>query len=96
MQRRPLGRSGIEIAPLMFGGMPTKLTGDTWLRYIMVSAISKQGSYAAQQQITSLLRERHRIRPGQATQSVNTSRLVMGSKSKARFNRCLRTTSTWR
>jgi len=41
-----------------------KMTGDTWLRWIMVSAISRDGSYAAQQQITGLLRDRHRIRPG--------------------------------
>ncbi len=41
-----------------------KVTGQPWLRWIMVSAESRQGSYAAQQQITSLLRERHRIRPG--------------------------------
>ena len=31
----------------------------------MVSAISQPASYSAQQQITSLLRDRHRIRPGQ-------------------------------
>jgi putative ABC transport system permease protein len=42
-----------------------KLTGETWLRYIMVSAVSQQASYAAQQEITSLLRDRHRIRAGQ-------------------------------
>jgi putative ABC transport system permease protein len=42
-----------------------KLTGDTWLRWIMVSAASKEASYAAQQQIEALLRDRHRIRPGQ-------------------------------
>jgi putative ABC transport system permease protein len=42
-----------------------KLTGDTWLRFITVSAISREASYSAQQQITDLLRERHRIRPGQ-------------------------------
>jgi putative ABC transport system permease protein len=42
-----------------------KITGDTWLRYIMVSAVSKEGSYVAQKQITSLLRDRHRIRPEQ-------------------------------
>jgi putative ABC transport system permease protein len=41
-----------------------KVTGQPWLRWIMVSAISRQGSYAAQQQITSLLRDRHRIRSG--------------------------------
>ncbi len=42
-----------------------KITGDTWLRMIMVSAVSKEASYAAQQQITSLLHDRHHIRPGQ-------------------------------
>jgi len=42
-----------------------KMTGDTWLRWIMVSAASKDASYAAQQQIEALLRDRHRIRAGQ-------------------------------
>ena len=42
-----------------------KITGDTWLRWIVVSAVSKDASYVAQQQITELLRDRHRIRPGQ-------------------------------
>jgi len=42
-----------------------KITGETWLRFIMVSAVSKESSYAAQQQIEALLRDRHRIRPGQ-------------------------------
>ncbi len=42
-----------------------KITGQDWLQFIMVSATSQQASYAAQNQITSLLRDRHRIRPGQ-------------------------------
>jgi putative ABC transport system permease protein len=42
-----------------------KITGNTWLRMIMVSAKSKEESYAAQQQITALLHDRHRIRQGQ-------------------------------
>jgi putative ABC transport system permease protein len=41
-----------------------KITGQDWLRFIMVSAVSRQASYAAQQQIESLLRDRHRIRAG--------------------------------
>jgi putative ABC transport system permease protein len=41
-----------------------KVTGQDWLRFIMVSAVSRQASYAAQQQIESLLRDRHRIRAG--------------------------------
>jgi len=41
-----------------------KITGQPWLRWIMVSAVSRQGSYAAQEQISALLRDRHRIRAG--------------------------------
>jgi putative ABC transport system permease protein len=41
-----------------------KMTGETWLRFIMVSAVSLQASTAAEQQIASLLRDRHRIRAG--------------------------------
>jgi putative ABC transport system permease protein len=42
-----------------------KITGQDWLQYIMASAVSQPASYTAQQQITALLRDRHRIRPGQ-------------------------------
>jgi putative ABC transport system permease protein len=42
-----------------------KITGQDWLRWIMVSATSKDTSYVAQKEIESLLRDRHRIRPGQ-------------------------------
>jgi putative ABC transport system permease protein len=41
-----------------------KMTGETWLRFVMVSAVSLQASTTAQAQIESLLRERHRIRAG--------------------------------
>ncbi|HET7184503.1 MAG: ABC transporter permease [Terriglobales bacterium] len=41
-----------------------KISGQPWLQFIMVSATSQPATYAAQQQITSLLRDRHRIRPG--------------------------------
>src|SRR4029077_7463035 len=41
-----------------------KITGQDWLRNIMVSAKSQQESYAAQDQITQILRDRHRIRQG--------------------------------
>ncbi|HVA95230.1 MAG TPA: ABC transporter permease [Candidatus Dormibacteraeota bacterium] len=42
-----------------------KIVGITWLQYIMASAISQQASVAAVGPITSLLRERHRIRSGE-------------------------------
>ena len=41
-----------------------KISGQDWLQFIMVSAQSRDASYSAQQQITGLLRDRHRIRPG--------------------------------
>jgi len=42
-----------------------KLSGAYWLQNIAVSAISNDATDAAQQQITDLLRSRHRIRPGE-------------------------------
>ena len=42
-----------------------KMSGNTWLRWVMVSATSKTATYAAQQQIEAVLRDRHRIRQGQ-------------------------------
>ncbi|HEY7839886.1 MAG TPA: ABC transporter permease [Terriglobales bacterium] len=42
-----------------------KLTGRFWLSNIAVTAVSNQATDAAEQQITELLRSRHRIRPGE-------------------------------
>ena len=42
-----------------------KITGQDWLQNIIASATSQPASYAAQEQITALLRDRHRIRAGQ-------------------------------
>lgn len=41
-----------------------KITGQTWLRFVMLSAKSREASYAAKQQIEALLRDRHRIHEG--------------------------------
>jgi len=41
-----------------------KIAGITWLQFIAASAVSQQASIAAVAPITSLLRERHRIRAG--------------------------------
>jgi putative ABC transport system permease protein len=41
-----------------------KITGQPWLRFVMVSAKSRSASYAAKEQIEALLRDRHRIRAG--------------------------------
>lgn len=53
----------VVIAPLTT--VQKKMTGETWLRFVMVSAKSRQASYAAQQQMEALLRDRHHIRQGQ-------------------------------
>ena len=42
-----------------------KVAGITWLQFISCQAISREAANAAQQQITGLLRDRHRIRPGE-------------------------------
>jgi putative ABC transport system permease protein len=42
-----------------------KITGQDWLQYIMVSAVSQPVSYAVQGQITSLLRDRHKVHTGE-------------------------------
>jgi putative ABC transport system permease protein len=42
-----------------------KLTGKNWLDDIMCSAVSQEAVRPATEQIKTLLRERHRIRPGQ-------------------------------
>jgi putative ABC transport system permease protein len=52
----------VIIAPLTT--VQKKLLGQEWLRWIMVSAVSRQASYVAQQQIESLLRDRHKVRSG--------------------------------
>ena len=52
----------VIIAPLTT--VQKKLLGQEWLRWIMVSAVSRQGSYVAQQQVASLLRDRHKIKSG--------------------------------
>ncbi|MBZ5523802.1 MAG: ABC transporter permease [Acidobacteriia bacterium] len=42
-----------------------KITGQNWIRFISVSARSRSETFAAQQQMEALLRDRHKIRPGQ-------------------------------
>jgi putative ABC transport system permease protein len=60
-----MGQDQDDIIVIPITTLQKKITGQDWLRWIMVSAVSKDASYSAQQQITSLLRDRHRIRSGQ-------------------------------
>jgi putative ABC transport system permease protein len=60
-----MGNDQDDIILVPITTLQKKITGQDWLRWIMVSAASREASYTAQQQITSLLRDRHRIRSGQ-------------------------------
>jgi putative ABC transport system permease protein len=60
-----MGQDQDDIILIPITTLQKKITGQDWLRWIMVSAVSRDASYPAQQQITGLLRDRHRIRPGQ-------------------------------
>lgn len=43
-----------------------KLVGETWLRWMFISATSQEASYRAEGEIASILRDRHRIQSGAA------------------------------
>jgi putative ABC transport system permease protein len=60
-----MGQDQDDVIIVPITTLQKKITGQDWLRWIMVSAISREASYTAQQQITSLLRDRHRIRSSQ-------------------------------
>ena len=59
-----MGNDQDDIIIVPITTLQKKITGQDWLRWIVVSAVSREASYTAQQQITALLRDRHRIRPG--------------------------------
>ncbi len=48
-----------------FTTVQKKIAGITWLQFVNASAVTQEASLAAVPQIESLLRERHRIRPGE-------------------------------
>jgi putative ABC transport system permease protein len=60
-----MGQDQDDFIAIPITTLQKKVTGQPWLQFIMISATSQPATYAAQQQITSLLRDRHRIRPGQ-------------------------------
>ncbi len=64
-QSAAMGQDQDDVIIVPITTLQKKLLGQTWLRWIMVSAKSREASYTAQTQIESLLRDRHRIRPGQ-------------------------------
>ncbi len=64
-QSAAMGQDQDDVIFVPITTLQKKLTGEPWLRYIVVSAVSKDATYAARQEITGLLRDRHRIRQGQ-------------------------------
>jgi putative ABC transport system permease protein len=64
-QSAAMGQDQDDVIFVPITTLQKKLTGEPWLRYIVVSAVSKDATYAAQEEITALLRDRHRIRVGQ-------------------------------
>ncbi|HUX66961.1 MAG TPA: ABC transporter permease [Terriglobales bacterium] len=66
----PKGQSGMgqdqdDNVYIPFTTLLKKMSGNYWLQNIAVTAVSNAATDSAVQQITDLLRSRHRIRPGQ-------------------------------
>ncbi len=59
-----MGNDQDDLVVIPITTLQKKITGETWLRFIMVSAVSKEATFAAQKQIEVLLRDRHKIREG--------------------------------
>jgi putative ABC transport system permease protein len=89
-----MGQDQDDIILAPYTTVQRKLAGITWLQFINASAVSRDASTAAVPQIEALLRERHRIRPGDdddffvrtqsevadlATQTQQTMTLLLGS-----------------
>ncbi|HEV2763000.1 MAG TPA: ABC transporter permease [Pyrinomonadaceae bacterium] len=61
----PQGRDQDDIAFAPYTTVQKKILGDASLRFANVSAVSQEATYTAQAQITDLLRQRHRLSPGE-------------------------------
>ncbi|MEP7271670.1 MAG: ABC transporter permease, partial [Acidobacteriota bacterium] len=59
------GRDQDDIAMAPFSTVQKKLLAITWIQFAHVSAISPSATYTAQEQITELLRQRHKLAPNQ-------------------------------
>ncbi|HEV2492034.1 MAG TPA: ABC transporter permease [Terriglobia bacterium] len=59
----PFGQDEDDTVIMPYTTVQKKLAGTDWLQYIMCSAVSQNAVGPAQEQIASLLRERHRLRP---------------------------------
>ena len=61
----PMGQDQDDVVLMPFPVVQRQLKGITWLDDILCSAVSPEAIPLAEAQITALLRERHRARPGQ-------------------------------
>jgi len=61
----PMGQDQDDVVLMLFPVVQRQLKGITWLDDILCSAVSPEAIPLAEAQITALLRERHRVRPGQ-------------------------------
>jgi putative ABC transport system permease protein len=61
----PFGQDEDDTIIMPFTTVQKKIAGIDWLQYIMCSAISADAMHPAEQQITSLLRQRHKLRADQ-------------------------------
>ncbi len=59
----PFGNDDDDTLIIPFTTVQKKIAGIDWLNFIMCSATSPEAIHSAQQQIGSLLRERHHLRP---------------------------------
>jgi len=60
-----MGNDQDDVIIMPYSTVQKKMNGTQWLAYAMVSAQSKEASFAAQSQIEGVLRDRHRIRQPQ-------------------------------
>ncbi|MGH9533233.1 MAG: ABC transporter permease [Terriglobales bacterium] len=60
-----MGQDQDDVVFIPYTTLQKKISGEDWLNYIVASAISKDATATAQQQITALLHQRHRILRGQ-------------------------------
>ncbi len=59
----PFGNDEDDTLIVPFTTVQKKVAGIDWLQFIVCSAVSQEAIHPAQQQMTSLLRERHHLRP---------------------------------
>lgn len=59
------GRDQDDIALAPYSTVQKKLLAITWIQFAHVSAVSPSATYTAQDQITELLRQRHKLAPNQ-------------------------------